>query len=92
MARREFSDEVCVCGGFKILFMDPNQGVQRIVVFMVNKSKKYRLWSNICFKKQTEFSEIESTSKYVSWHYILMSLSAGCGEIMQCFGEIARIS
>ena len=23
------------------------QGVQRIVVFMVNKSKKYRLWSNM---------------------------------------------
>ena len=45
-----------------------------------------------CFKKQTEFSEIESTSKYVSWHYILMSPSAGCGEIMQCLGEIDRYS
>ena len=71
------------------------KGVQRIVVFMVNKSKQYRLWSNMALvlkKKQTEFSEIESTSKYVSWHYISMSPSAGCGEIMQCLEEIARIS
>ena len=60
------------------------QGVQHIVVFMVNKSKKislmvkYGAW----FEKQMEFLEIKSTSKYVSWHYILMSPSAGCGEIM----------
>ena len=39
-----------------------------------------------------EFLEIKSTRKYVSWHYILMSPSAGYGEIMQCLGEIARIS
>ena len=25
----------------------------------------------------------------VSWHYVLMSPSAGCGEIMQYLGEIA---
>ena len=63
------------------------------MVFMVNKSKKislmvkYGAW----FEKRMEFLEIKSTSKYVSWHYILMSSSAGCGEIMQCLGEIARI-
>ena len=41
---------------------------------------KYGAW----FEKRMEFLEIKSTSKYVSWHYILMSPSAGCGEIMQC--------
>ena len=49
---------------------------------------KYGAW----LEKQMEFLEIESTSKYVSRHYILLSPSAGCGEIMQCFGEIAHIS
>ena len=49
---------------------------------------KYGAW----FEKGMEFLEIKSTSKYVSWHYILMSPGAGCGEIMQCLGEIARIS
>ena len=61
------------------------RGVQRIVVFMVNKSKKislmvkYGAW----FEKRMEFLEIKSTSHYVSWHYLLMSSSAGCGEIMR---------
>ena len=49
---------------------------------------KYGAW----FEKRMEFLEIRSTSKYVSWHYILMSPSAGCGEIMQCLGKIACIS
>ena len=59
---------------------------------MVNKTNiaygKYGAW----FEKRMEILEIKSTSKYVSWHYILMSPSAGCGEIMQCLGEIAGIS
>ena len=64
------------------------------MVFMVNKSKKISLMVKYgaCFEKRMEFLEIKSTSKYVSWHYILMSTSAGCGEIMQCLREIARIS
>ena len=42
------------------------QGVQRIVVFMVNKSKKYRLWSNMALVlknkrnfRQTKFVKID---------------------------------
>ena len=45
---------------------------------------KYGAW----FEKRMEFLEIKSTSKYVSWHYILMSPSAGCGEIMHVLGKL----
>ena len=45
---------------------------------------KYGAW----FEKQMEFYEIKSTRKYVSWHYILMSLALDVEKLCSVLGKL----